>query len=73
MDDRLRRWLTRTLVVLMLITALWGAWVMAKNGGRRGRIGIPKGEDKFTQVIEVNKLNSIYTLFKPAESRGIAV
>ncbi len=73
MDDRLRRRLTRLLVILMLITALWGAWVMAKNGGRRGRIGIPKSENKVTQVIEIKNFMSFYPHFSTDGIWGIAV
>jgi hypothetical protein len=25
----------------MIASALWGGWIIAKNGGRRGRIGPP--------------------------------
>ena len=73
MDDRLRRRLTRLLVVLMLITALWGAWVMAKNGGRRGRIGIPKETEKVSQSIDDERFNKIYIGFYRSMNRGIAV
>jgi hypothetical protein len=72
-DDRLRRRLTRLLVILMLITALWGAWVMAKNGGRRGRIGIPTSENKVTQVIESKHFMLFIPYFSATGRWGIAV
>jgi hypothetical protein len=72
-DDRLRRRLTRLLVVLMLITALWGAWVMAKNGGRRGRIGIPKETQKSSQTIYIQQFVKLYSGFNGCVTRGIAV
>lgn len=73
MDDRLRRRLTRTLVVLMLITALWGGWVIAKNGFRRGRFGIPKKENKVSQAHDLKELKFFYTPSLPAPGRVIAV
>jgi fumarate reductase subunit D len=39
MRDSTRQLLTRVVIVLMILTALWGAWVTAENGFRRGRIG----------------------------------
>lgn len=41
MDPSARRLLTRCLLVVMFFTALLGGWVIAKHGGRRGRIGKP--------------------------------
>lgn len=41
MDPSARRLLTRSLLVVMFLSALWGGWVIAKHGGRRGRIGKP--------------------------------
>lgn len=42
MDDAAKRLWTRLLLVVMILTAFWGAWVIAENGGRRGKIGFPK-------------------------------
>lgn len=41
MDDSSRRFWTRLLLLVMILTALWGAWVIVENNGRRGRIGRP--------------------------------
>jgi hypothetical protein len=41
MRDSTRRLWTRVLIVLMVLTALWGALITAENGFRRGRIGRP--------------------------------
>lgn len=41
MDESARRFWTRLLLVAMTLTAIWGAWVIVENNGRRGRIGFP--------------------------------
>ncbi len=41
MRDSMRQLWTRVVIVLMILTALWGAWVTAENGFRRGKIGRP--------------------------------
>jgi hypothetical protein len=46
MDDSRRRLFTRLLVIAMIASALWGGWMIAKNDGRRGRIGRPPKSEK---------------------------
>ena len=41
MDEARRRFLTRLLIILLILSALWGGWVIAANQGNRGRIGFP--------------------------------
>jgi len=57
----------------MLATALWGAWIMAKNGGRRGRIGIPKTQEKVTYNIDNQHFMIIKHFDNKAFARAIAV
>lgn len=66
MDEARRRLLTRLLIFAMILTAAWGGWLIAKNDGRRGRIGRPPKsqteKDKNTQSVigEIFKTNIRY-------------
>jgi hypothetical protein len=55
MDEPRRRLMTRLIVLLMIASAAWGGWLIAKNDGRRGRIGPPpktvENEGKNTQTL----------------------
>lgn len=50
MDEARRRLLTRLLLLAMIVSALWGGWMIAKNGGRRGRIGPPPKQPKAATI-----------------------
>jgi len=56
MEEPRRRLLTRLLVLVMIASAAWGGWLIAKNDGRRGRIGRPpkagKPPDKISQTVD---------------------
>jgi hypothetical protein len=50
MVEARRRLLTRLLLLAMIVSALWGGWMIAKNGGRRGRIGPPPKQPKAANI-----------------------
>jgi hypothetical protein len=59
MDEPRRRLMTRLIVLLMIASAAWGGWLIAKNDGRRGRIGPPpktgEPQDKNTQTFNFQR------------------
>ena len=62
MDPSARRLLTRCLLVAMFFTALLGGWVIAKHGGRRGRIGKPPAAAENQPKDITTKALGIYNL-----------
>jgi hypothetical protein len=63
MEEPRRRLLTRLLLLAMIASALWGGWLIAKNDGRRGRIG-PPPKSKQTQDKESQSTNKQILKFK---------